>query len=194
MRTIAGLLVFGLMLVGCSDDPTAAEGYQELEQKLATAESQLTEVTAQRDSLAAQIAVDQSRYQKTKGGQDVVTQIIADPTSFGTEEEVLDLVMEHFTEEAVMDDDVYGPVPARAAWRNTLYGDLDADIHTWHRWLTEDGSNGGSLWTWSGTNFVGQPFELIGISLLEYDDDGKQTYQLVVYPYDDDQVHAALGG
>lgn len=147
-----------------------------------------------RDVLAEQIAADESRYEKTRAGQDAITQIIADPTAFGSEDQVLDLIMEHFTDDAVMDDDVYGTVPAREAWHNTLYGDLDTDINTWHRWLSNDGSRGGSLWTWSGTNFVGQPFELIGISLIEYDDDGNQSYQLVVYPYDDEYVRSTLGG
>ena len=183
-RVVGGLVALALVIGACGNGDESSDT-SEMAQQLAA-------VTAERDALAQRIAADDSRLAKTEATIAAVTDIVADPTSFGTQEEVLDLLMVHFTPEAVMDDDVYGAVPMRTAWRNTLYG-LDASIDTWHRWVSEDGSDGLSLWTWSGTNFAGDPFELIGLSILHYNDEGKQDYQFVVYPYEDSYVDAALG-
>ena len=183
-RAIGGLVALALVIGACGDGDASSDT-SELAEELAT-------VTAERDALAQRIAADDARLAKTEATIAAVTDIVADPTSVGTQEEVLDLLMIHFTSEAVMDDDVYGAVPMRTAWRNTLYG-LDATVDTWHRWVSEDGSDGLSLWTWSGTNFAGDPFELIGLSILHYNDEGKEDYQFVVYPYDDSYVDAALG-
>ena len=60
--------------------------------------------------------------------------------------------------------------------------------------MSQDGSTGGSLWTWSGTNRAGEPFELIGVDISEYDDEGKTTGALIVWPYRDEVVKAALAG
>jgi len=50
-RLIAGLAVLGLVLTGCSSDPTASDEYVTLEQELAQTEAELVEVTAERDAL-----------------------------------------------------------------------------------------------------------------------------------------------
>ncbi|MBT8246364.1 MAG: DUF4164 domain-containing protein, partial [Acidimicrobiia bacterium] len=175
-RVIGGLVVLALVTGACGNSDASSDS-SELAEELAA-------VTAERDALAQRIMADDARLEKTEATIAAVADIVADPTSFGTQEEVLDLLMVHFASEAVMDDDVYGAVPMRTAWRNTLYG-LDATIDTWHRWVSEDGSDGLPLWTWSGTNFAGDPFELIGLSILHYSDEGKQDYQFVVYPYED---------
>lgn len=52
----------------------------------------------------------------------------------------------------------------------------------------------GALWTWSGTNLVGEPFELIGIAINEYDEMGLETRQFDTYPYPGEYVEAAFGG
>lgn len=184
-RVVGGLVALALVLGACGNGDASSDA-SEMAQELAA-------VTAERDALAKQIAADDARLAKTEATIAAVTDIVADPTSFGTQEEVLDLLMGHVTSEAVMDDDLYGAVPMRTAWRNTLYGGLDAKIHTWHRWVSEDGSDGLSLWTWAGTNFAGDPFELIGLSILHYNDEGKEDYQFVVYPYEDSYVDDALG-
>jgi hypothetical protein len=175
------MAVAAVVVVGCSSDT------ESLEQELA-------DVTAERDSLAAQIAADGSRYEKTKATIDAVTEMIADPMAHGTEDEFLDKIMVHYAPGAVMDDAALGAAEMREAWSNTLFGDIDANIKTWHTWISDDGSNGGSLWTWSGTNLVGEPFELIGISVMSYNDEGLQTYQLVTYPFDHEYVANAFLG
>ena len=50
-RLIAGLAVLGLVLAGCSSDPTASNEYVALEEELAQTEADLAEVTAERDAL-----------------------------------------------------------------------------------------------------------------------------------------------
>ena len=49
---------------------------------------------------------------------------------------------------AVMDDTAFGAVPIRNAWNNTIFG-TESTLTTWVTWLAEDGSGGGSLWTWA---------------------------------------------
>jgi len=174
-KAVLGMAVAAVLVTGCSGDT------ESLEQELA-------DMTAERDVLAAQVAADASRYEKTKATIGAVTALIADPTAHGTETEFLDQIMVYYAPGAVMDDAALGAAAMREAWSNTLFGDVDADIKTWHTWISDDGSNGGSLWTWSGTNLVGEPFELIGISVMSYNDEGLQTYQLVTYPYDHEYV------
>ena len=82
-----------------------------------------------------------------------------------------------------------GSVPIRSAWDNTIFG-TDSTIKTWVTWLADDGSSGGSLWTWSGTARNGEPFELIGVNLDDYDENGLLTYSLVDWPYPAETVEA----
>lgn len=161
---------------------------------LTRVQSDLDEVAADREAMAAEIAADERRYDKSLATQIAVAEIIADPASFGSELQVLNLLMSYATAGAVMDDAAFGAVPMRAGWENTIFGGLDADLKTWITWLSEDGSQGGSLWTWSGTALDGQPFELIGINLDDYDDEGRVTYELVAWPYEDEHVVTAVIG
>lgn len=57
-RVVPGLVVVGLLVSGCSGDPTASEEYEELEDQLAAAQQQLAEVTVERDDLAGQLAAE----------------------------------------------------------------------------------------------------------------------------------------
>ena len=120
--------------------------------------------------------------------------ILADTAAHGTPDEVADLLATYATEDAVMDDDVFGAVNYRDAWYNTLYGDATAQIDTIQQWMDADGSQAGSLWIWHGTNMSGNPFALIGISFIDYDDEGQITNEWVAYPYDDDYVTNAVVG
>jgi len=82
-----------------------------------------------------------------------------------------------------------------SAWRNTLYvGTMDARIDVTYIWLSEDGSQGGDLWLWHGTNAAGNPFELSGVNLDEFDEDGLIARSHVVYPYPDEYVLKAVLG
>lgn len=194
-RLITGLMAFGLVLGACSSDPTASEEYRELETELATVEQQLSDMTAERDSLAAGRVPAETRHEKAQAHIDLVMEILDDPDAFGSEEEVVAALVEHYTAEAVMDDIVFGAVPIANAWHNTLYGGaVDAEIDIYHSWLSEDGSQGGYLWVWHGTNAAGNPFELPGISLCEFDEDGLESYEYVVYPYPDEYVRDAFMG
>jgi hypothetical protein len=69
-----------------------------------------------------------------------------------------------------------------------LFGNVDADIETWIRWLSDDGSTGGSLWSWNGTAANGEPFTLSGIVLEEFNDDGLYAELTVYYPMEAAEV------
>jgi hypothetical protein len=94
----------------------------------------------------------------------------------------------------MMVDDVFGSVNMRSGWRNTLFGGGDATIKRWHHWMSDDGSMSGALWTWAGTNLVGDPFELIGVVIETFDEEGFLAGSLEVYPYDDSYVRAQFEG
>ena len=121
----------------------------------------------------------------------MIAEIIAEPEAFGDRSEALDKMTALATPEAVMDDTAFGPVPIRDAWDNTVFG-TDSTFKTWVTWLADDGSVGGSLWTWTGTANNGEPFELIGINLDDYDENGLMTYSLVDWPYPAETVRAAV--
>jgi len=184
-RTIvASIAVLVLAVAGCSSsNPIESEGYQALEQELAQAEAQLAEVVAERDTLIVGASAGAARYEKSVANTERVATIIDDPDAVGTRDEVLDELTTLATPEAVMDDTAFGAVPIRQAWSNTLWGS-DATIKTWVRWMCDDGSEGGSLWIWAGESQSGEPFELIGVNLDDYDDEGRVTYSLVDWPYD----------
>lgn len=182
-------------MAACSSDPTASDEYQDLERQLADTEQALADVTAERDAIAAAASGLSERHDKVLANQEAVEDILHNPESYGSEEEVVELLATYATEDAVMDDAVFGAAPILTAWRETLYGGaMDAEIKNYYRWLSEDGSQGGVLWIWSGTNLAGNPFEMAGISLNEYDEEGMLTYSYVVYPYPDDYVNEAIVG
>ncbi|HSF86709.1 MAG TPA: hypothetical protein VLG28_13780 [Acidimicrobiia bacterium] len=189
------LAAAGLLLAACTSDPTTSDEYADLEQQLAAVNQQLAEATVEREALATASSEPSDRYQKSLANQEAVERILNDPESYGTEDEVVDLLASYATEDAVMDDAVFGAAPIKSAWHQTLYGDaMDAEIDNYYRWLSDDGSQGGVLWMWHGTNLAGNPFQLPGISLNQYDEEGLLTYQYVVYPYPDEYVDEAIAG
>jgi hypothetical protein len=124
-----------------------------------------------------------------------IREVLNDPAAFGTEDEVVDLLASFATDTAVMEDDVFGSAPMTEAWLGTLYSNaMDAEIEVMHQWINEDGSGSGSLWVWRGANLAGNPFELIGVSVDEHDDEGLVTHELVIYPYSDEYVDKAIVG
>lgn len=133
-----------------------------------------------------------ARYEAALSNQETMLAIIENPATFGTQEEVLDLLDSIATPDVVSGDLAWGGTSTgfwRQGWRNTLFGGTDGTIHTWTAWLSEDGSVGGSLWTWSGTAQNGQPFSVEGLELSRFNDDGLYTELVMLYPYDDDEVH-----
>ncbi len=193
------LLVLGLVVAGCSSsDPTSSAEYEALQvQQLSTqaeldeTKAMLAEVTAQRDALIDADAAVGDRYRQAKANADRIAEIIDDPDAVGTQQEVLDELMTMVAPGAVMDDTAFGAVPMRTAWSNTLWGS-DATITTWVKWMCEDGSQSGSLWTWTGEANNGEPFNFIGVNLDDYDADGNVTYSLVDWPYDGAYVREAI--
>lgn len=158
-------------------------------------EEQLAEVTAERDALLEAESVQQERHDRALATLDEINAMLNDPEAVGSEEEIIDAIASHSTDTAVMDDDVFGSVNYRSGFYNTLYGGaVDARIDTYDWWVSEDGSQGGTLWIWYGTNGAGNPFELSGLSLHEFDEDGRIEYELVTYPYTDDYVKNAFSG
>jgi hypothetical protein len=157
-------------------------------------QAELAQVTSERNELQARLDADAERHDSTVEVTDAISAILDDPTSYGTEEEVVDLLASYATPDAEMRDDVFGDVDIRAAWRNTLFTEAESELQTAHAWVSSDGSQSSSLWVWHGTNPLGNPFELIGINVDTYDDDGRITDSWVAYPYPDDYVVEALRG
>ena len=194
-RMITVLVVLGLLLAGCSGDPTASEEYENVALELAEFQQQLADAIEERDALAAAGGESSDRYEKALANQESVEDILHNPESYGTEQQVVELLATYATADAVMEDAVFGAVPIQNAWYYTLYGGtMDAEIDIYYRWLSEDGSQGGALWIWHGTNQVGNAFELAGIALDDYDENGLIAHEYVVYPYSDDYVSEAIVG
>lgn len=195
MRRLPALLLsLVLVLLGsCSTDPTASDEYQALEQQLAHAEAEVVSITAERDALA-QGGVSADRYVNALRVHDEIISILNNPTAYGTEDEMTDLLATHATPGALMDDDVFGAVSYRTGFFHTLFGMATAEIDVYDDWLCNDGSQGGFSWAWHGTNNAGNPFYLTGISLTTHNEEGLISYELVTYPYSDDYVREAFMG
>ena len=149
--------------------------------------AELAAVGAERDALLEATEERTTRYERSSAAQQRIIDIIDDPTAVGSQEEVLDLLSDLAAPGAVMDDVAFGAVAWRDAWRGTLYG-AQAHIRTWATWMAQDGSIGGSLWTWCGTSIDGSPFALPGVEVSRYDEDGRMTSVLVYWPYEDAEV------
>jgi hypothetical protein len=194
-RWLMALAVLGLLVGACTSDPITSREYQTLQQQLADTQQQLAEAVAERDALAGAAPQPSARHDKAKATQDAITAILDDPESVGTEEEVVAALASHATSDAMMVDAVFGGTDMLSAWHETLYGGMaDTTVDTTYTWLSEDGSQGGSLWLWHGTNEAGNPFALAGIALDDYNEEGLVSNSYVVYPYPDDYVMEAFTG
>jgi len=186
-RTVTALVVTALLAGGvaaCSTD----ESTQSLQDQLAS-------VQAERDQLAAQLDAQATRHEASLATITSEEEILANQDSYESPEAVVDALAALATPDAKMDDEVFGAATMRQGWYYTLFGDsMDARIDVHHHWLSEDGSQGGSLWVWHGTNPNGKPFELVGISLMDYDEQGRLTNEFVTYPYPDEYVDEAVDG
>ena len=188
------LLVVTVVFTGCSSDPTASDEYLNLQTELAATEQQLSDMTAETNVLQSEKAIAAARFDKSSATIDAIGEIVSDPSAFGTEDEVLDLLRQYFVPGATTHDLAFGEIEVIAGWRNTLFGgQVDAATTEWHNWVCEDGSQGGSLWTWEGANFNGEPFALIGISIAGYNDEGLNTGNTVMWPYPDEYVWEEFG-
>ena len=185
-----GLLVVALAIAGCATDPTASAEYIELAEQMA-------EVSQERDALATAEASDgcetaTARYEKAAATQEELLAIIADPTAFGTETEVLDLLDSMAVPNVVSGDLAFGGTRTglwRVGWKNTLFGSDDMSVKTWRSWLSEDGSVGGSLWTWYGVAGNGEEFAIPGVEVSRFNEEGLFTEVVMFYPFEDAEVH-----
>lgn len=205
-RSTTVAVVLLLLIAGCSSsDPTTSDEYQALEQELADTEQELVRaearvvaISAERDALAQPATLDE-RHKKAGTTQELLIAIIDDPSSFGTEEEVLNLLDELAVPLAHYEDTAWPLLREvregdwRTSWRNTLFNDIPSTVTTWHTWLSEDGSTGGSLFTWEGTGLTGEPFWLPGIELSKFNEEGLYTETIVYYPYFSSEVHRIVG-
>jgi hypothetical protein len=210
MRRLAVLLLaaFTLAMSGCANEVEQTEAFQALNLELVEARGHLADVTAERDQLKLYVtelesqsadgacaAASMVRRDKAEATQAAIEAIIADPAAYGTEEEVLDALDALGAPGAYWRDTAFGgSIDWKPGWRNTLYGGTSSSIHNWTRWLSDDGSQGGALWTWTGTAANGQPFELHGISLDTYDEEGLVTSETVYYPMENADVLRAYNG
>lgn len=184
-RISLGIVAFALLATGCSSDPTESDEYAELERQLAT-------VTAERDALLAEKEATRARYENALANQETMGAIIADPHALGTEEEVLDLLDSMATPYVVSGDLAFGGTRRgiwRTGWRNTLFGSDDMTVKTWRDWLSDDGSVGGSLWTWYGTATNGENFAIPGVEVSRFNDEGLWEELVMFYPFEDEEVH-----
>lgn len=157
-------------------------------------EQQLANVTAERDALLAEKDLAGDRFEKTSETMNAIGRIVSDPGEFGSESEVLDLLRRYYAPGAMTHDLAYGRIDVIEGWNNTLFrGRVDAVTEEWHNWVSEDGSQAGSLWTWRGTNYVGEPFELIGVAISTFDTEGMNTGDTVIWPYPDEYVWEQFG-
>ena len=156
-------------------------------------DDQLAEVTAERDALQAQLDAAEQRHDRSAASQQAVAEIIADPEAVGTESEVLDLLDQYAESPSIpYVDDALGETTWRIGWRDTLFSGVDANLESWVIWLADDGSTGGSLWSWNGTAANGEPFSLSGIVLEAFNDEGLYEALTVYYPMSDDEVQRAF--
>lgn len=148
-----------------------------------------------RGEASSQRWMDPPRPDNATKIQEEIIALLHDPEAVGSEAEIADLLATHATDDALMDDEVLGSINYRQGFYNTLFsGAADADIEVFANWLTEDGSQGGFLWMWHGTNAAGSPFSLAGVSLTTHDESGLISYEFVTYPYTDEYVREAWLG
>jgi hypothetical protein len=186
-RVTQALLVAMFTLTG-----TVAAGTVATADDMEDLEQQLAAVTAERDALLAEQDAAATRHDKCRATTDEIVAIVADPAAFGTQQEVLDRLDALAAPGTIYGDAAFGETTWRTGWRNTVYGSLDASIHTWKDWLSDDGSEGGALWTWEGSAFNGEHFSLHGISLFTCDEDGLRDWAYVFYPYEASEVQEAI--
>lgn len=189
VRTGTGLLAVAALtgvLAGCGSDSD----------EVASLTTQVQQLEQERDALQEKVDAAATRHDKTVAVMEGVRAILDDPTSVGDEDAVVEALAQYATADAEMEDDAFHEsVGIRQAWENTLYsGAMDSSIDPLHTWVSDDGSMSGSLWIWHGTNFAGNPFELIGVQIDTHDDEGRVSHELVVYPYPDEYVDEAVEG
>lgn len=164
-----------------------------------TLQAEVVALTQEVGSLQAALDDVQARHDRTVAATERLQSILADPSSFGTEDEVAAQLAQMATEDALMVSDVFGSSHVRSAWQSTLFGwgptaALEARLETVEQWVSDDGSMSGSLWVWHGDNAAGNPFELAGVQVSTHDGTGRATEIRILFPYSAARVLEATDG
>lgn len=174
---IAGVVVLGLVFVGCSGDPTGSEEYQELERQFADAEAALATAESALETAEADVAVTEAAVAATEANETAFVN-----AWLGKD---LDGLMDTYAEDVVFVDLTYGDyVEGKDDYRRmnaTVIEFTDPDeSRVLDRFVSEDGTRAATMWEWGGTNFFGRPFDLPFVMVNEYRD-GKIAKQTIYY-------------
>jgi steroid delta-isomerase-like uncharacterized protein len=177
------------VVVGCtSSDPTASDEYAAIEQDLieaqdllADVESDLAETTAERDALAAQVAAVETVIAQVEANEKAHFEAIM--------AEDLEAMMATYTDDAVFVDETFGDwvegTEALTRFNDVVLTMTDPDAtEILDSYVSADGSRATSVWSWIGTSYFGNPFDLPMVLVHEYRD-GLIAKQTIYYAASD---------
>jgi steroid delta-isomerase-like uncharacterized protein len=189
-RTVLGCVVaITFVVVGCtSSDPTASDEYATIEQDLmeartllADVESALAEITAERDALAAQVAAVETGIAQVEANEKAHFEAIM--------AEDLEAMMATYTDDAVFVDETFGDwvegTEALTRFNDVVLTMTDPDAtEILDSYVSADGSRATSVWSWIGTSYFGNSFDLPMVLVHEYRD-GLIAKQTIYYAASD---------
>ena len=197
-RTVLGCVVaVTFVVVGCtSSDPTASDEYPAIEQDLieaqallADVESDLAETTAERDALAAQVAAFEAGIAQVEANENAHFEAIM--------AEDLEAMMATYTDDAVFVDETFGDwvegTEALTRFNDVVLTMTDPEAtEILDSYVSADGSRATSVWSWIGTSYFGNPFDLPMVLVHEYRD-GLIAKQTIYYAARDAYRQLASG-
>ena len=183
------VLAVTFVAIGCtSSDPTASDEYAAIEQDLietqallAAVESDLAETTAERDALAAQVAAVEAGIAQVEANEKAHFEAIM--------AEDLEAMMATYTDDAVFVDETFGDwvegTEALTRFNDVVLTMTDPDAtEILDSYVSADGSRATSVWSWIGTSYFGNPFDLPMVLVHEYRD-GLIAKQTIYYAASD---------
>jgi steroid delta-isomerase-like uncharacterized protein len=182
-RAIVGFVVaVTFVVVGCtSSDRTASDEYAAIEHDLieaqalmSDAESDLAATTAEREALAAQIAASETVIAQVEANEKAHFEAIMSKD--------LEAMMATYTDDAVFVDETFGDwvegTEALTRFNDVVLTMTDPEgTEIIESYVSADGSRATSVWSWIGTSYYGNPFDLPMVLIHEYRDGliAKQT-------------------
>lgn len=164
-------------------------------------ESLLSEVTAERDALAAEVeqldgaaSAVAARFGAADATRAGFESILDDDSRYEEPDAMIDELSAYWTDTAILDDIYIGPQPIAAGLLYDLFETGGSQLDLQQSWMGPDGSTSGAIWLWHGRNIFDNPFELVTVTVTTYDDDGLITSVGRSYPYDQQFFHEALRG
>ena len=197
-RTLLGCVVaVAFVVVGCtSSDPTASDEYAAIEQDLieaqaliADVESDLAAITAERDALAAQIAASAPGIAQVEANEKAHFDAIMSKD--------LEAMMATYTDDAVFVDETFGDwiegTEALTRFNDVVLTMTDPEAtEIIESYVSADGTRATSVWSWIGTSYFGNPFDLPMVLVHEYRD-GLIAKQTIYYAARDAYRQLASG-